>query len=94
LHNFEDLLAERGIEISHETVRFLVDRFGPMVAVEIRKRQVPHMRGFNQWRWHLDEVFVNISGKLRYLWRAVGHEGDSLETVVTVKRDKAAALKL
>ena len=46
-----------------------------------------------QWRWHLDEVFVKINGKLCYLWRAVDHERDVLETVVTAKRDKAAALK-
>ncbi len=51
------------------------------------------MRGFTQWRWHLDEVFVKINGKLCYLWRAVDHEGEVLETVVTAKRDKAAALK-
>jgi putative transposase len=48
---------------------------------------------YPQWRWHLDEVFVKINGKLRYLWRAVDHEGEVLETVVTAKRDKAAALK-
>ena len=47
-----------------------------------------------QWRWHLDEAFVKINGKLRYLWRAVDHEGEVLEAVVTSKRDKAAALKL
>src|SRR5208282_1340397 len=46
------------------------------------------------WRWHLDEVFVKINGKLCYLWRAVDHEGEVLEAVVTAKRDKAAALKL
>jgi transposase-like protein len=46
-----------------------------------------------QWRWHLDEVFVKINGKLCYLWRAVDHEGEVLETVVTAKRDKAAAVK-
>jgi putative transposase len=51
------------------------------------------LRGYVQWRWHLDEVFVKINGKLRYLWRAVDHEGEVLETVVTAKRDKAAALK-
>ena len=51
------------------------------------------MRRFPQWRWRLDEVFVKINGKLCYLWRAVNHEGEVLETVVTAKRDKAAALK-
>ena len=52
------------------------------------------MRCFPQWRWYLDEVFVKINGKLCYLWRAVDHEGEVLEAVVTAKRDKAAALKL
>jgi putative transposase len=94
LRNVEDLLAERGIDISHETVRFWWNRFGPIFAAEIRKRHVAHMRGFPQWRWHLDEAFVKVNGKLCYLWRAVNHEGEVLEAVVTAKRDKAAALKL
>jgi putative transposase len=94
LRNVEDLLAERGIDISHETVRFWWNRFGPMFAAEIRKRRVAHMRSFIQWRWHLDEAFVKINGKLCYLWRAVDHEGEVLEAVVTAKRNKAAALKL
>jgi putative transposase len=94
LRNVEDLLAERGIDISHETVRFWWNRFGPMFAAEIRKRRVAHMRGYPQWRWHLDEAFVKVNGKLRYLWRAVDHEGEVLEAVVTTTRDKAAALKL
>jgi len=90
----EDLLAERGIDISHETVRFWWNRFGPMFAAEIRRRRVAHMRGYPQWRWHLDEVFVKINGQFCYLWRAVDHEGEVLEAVVTARRDKAAALKL
>ena len=94
LRNVEDLLAERGIDISHETVRFWWNRFGPMFAAEIRKRRVAHMRGYPQWRWHLDEVFVKVNGKLCYLWRAVDHEGEILEAMVTARRDKAAALKL
>jgi len=94
LRNVEDLLAERGIDISHETVRFWWNRFGPMFAAEIRKKRVAQIRGYPQWRWHLDEVFVRVNGKLCYLWRAVDHEGEVLEAVVTAKRDKAAALKL
>ena len=94
LRNVEDLLAERGIDISHETVRFWWNRFGPMFAAEIRNKRIAHMRDYPQWRWHLDEVFVKINGKLCYLWRAVDHEGEILEAVVTAKRDKAAALKL
>ena len=94
LRNVEDLLAERGIDISHETVRFWWNRFGPIFAAEIRKKRVASMRGYPQWRWHLDEVFVKVNGRLCYLWRAVDHEGEVLEAVVTAKRDKAAALKL
>jgi putative transposase len=94
LRNVEDLLADRGIDISHETVRFWWNRFGPMFAAEIRKRRIAHMRGYPQWRWHLDEVFVKVNGKLFYLWRAVDQEGEVLEAVVTAKRDKPAALKL
>src|SRR5271170_4729117 len=93
LRNVEDLLAERGIDISHETVRFWWNRFGPMFAAEFRKKRVADIRGFIQWRCHLDEVFVKINGKPCYLWRAVDHEGEVLEAVVTAKRDKAAALK-
>ena len=94
LRNVEDLLAERGIDISHETVRFWWNRFGSIFAAEIRKRRVAHMRAYPQWRWHLDEVFVKVNGKLCYLWRAVDHEGEVLEAVVTARRDKTAALKL
>jgi putative transposase len=93
LRNVEDLLSERGIDISHETVRFWWNRFGPMFAGQIRKTRMAHVRGYPQWRWHLDEVFVKINGGLCYLWRAVDHEGEVLESVVTAKRDKAAALK-
>src|ERR1700755_1701849 len=94
LRNVEDLAAERGIDISHETVRFWWNRFGPMFAAEIRKKRGAHTRGYPQWRWHLDEVFVKVNGKLCYLWRAVDHEGEVLEAVVTSRRDKVAALKL
>ena len=94
LRNVEDLLAERGIDISHETVRFWWNRFGPIFAAEIRKRHVAYMRGFPQWRWHLDEVFVKVNGRLCYLWRAIDREGQVLEAVVTAKREKAAALRL
>ena len=51
------------------------------------------MRGYPQWRWHLDEVFVKVNGKLCYLWRAVDHEGEVVETVVIGKRHKAAELE-
>jgi len=93
LRNVEDLLFERGIDICHETVRLWWTRFGPMFAAEIRRKRVSHMRQFTHWRWHLDEVYVKINGEMRYLWRAVDHEGEVLESFVTKERDKAAALR-
>src|SRR5665811_1759028 len=93
LRNVEDLLFERGIDISYETVRFWWNRFGPMFAGEIRKQRVSYMRGYRHWRWHLDEVYVKINGEMHYLWRAVDHEGEVLESYVTKRRDRRAALK-
>ena len=93
LRNVEDLLHERGIEISHETVRFWWNRFGPMFAAEIRRNRVSRMRSYPNWQWHLDEVFVKINGETHYLWRAVDHEGEVLESYVTKRRDRKAALK-
>ena len=92
LRNVEDLLFERGIDLCHETIRFWWNRFGPMFAADIRRQRVSAMRGFRHWRWHLDEVFVKINGETHYLWRAVDHEGEVLESYVTKTRDKAAAL--
>ncbi len=92
LRNVEDLPHERGIEISHETVRFWWNRIGPLFAAEIRKRRVSGMRS-SRWRLHLDEVFVKINGETRYLWRAVDHEGEVLESLVTKTRDRNSALK-
>jgi len=90
--NVEDLLFERGIDLCHETVRLWWNRFGPMFAADIRRQRVSRMRGFRHWRWHLDEVFVKINGERHYLWRAVDHEGEILESYVTKKCDKSAAL--
>ncbi|WP_037503136.1 IS6 family transposase [Sphingomonas jaspsi] len=92
LRNVEDLLHERGIDIAHETVRYWWNRFGPMFAADIRRQRASQMRGFRQWRWHLDEMVVKINGETHYLWRAVDHEGEILESFVTETRDKAAAL--
>ncbi len=92
LRNVEDLLHERGIEVSHETVRFWWQRFGPMFASEIRKRRNAGLKS-SRWQWHLDEVFVKVNGERHYLWRAVDHEGEVLESYVTKMRDKKAALK-
>ena len=85
----EDLLAERGIMVSYETVRRWVRYFGPTIAADLRRRRPkPHST------WHLDEVFIRIDGRLVYLWRAVDTEGEVLDVVVQSKRDKRAALKL
>ena len=91
LRNVEDLLFERGIDICHETVRMWWNRFGPLFASDIRRQRVSKMRGFRQWRWHLDEVYVKINGEMHYLWRAVDQEGEVLESYVTKTRDKCAA---
>jgi len=93
LRNVEDLLHERGIDISHETVRFWWNRFGPIFAAEIRKKRAHHLRAYSNWQWHLDEVFVKINGDTHYLWRAVDHEGEVLESFVTKRRDRKAALR-
>ena len=92
LRNVEDLLAERGIDICHETVRHWWNRFGPLFAADVRRQRVSRMKGFRQWRWHLDEVYVKINGEMHYLWRAVDQEGEVLESYVTKTRDKQAAL--
>ena len=89
----EDLLAERGIDICHETVRLWWNRFGRVFAAEIRRKRFDGMRARTHWRWHLDQVYVKINGEMHYLWRAVDHEGEVLESFATKERDNAAALK-
>ncbi len=93
LRQVEDLLHERGIDICHETVRAWWNRFGPMFAAEIKKKRSAGHRSRTQWQWHLDEVFVRINGEIHYLWRAVDHEGEVLEAVVTKRRNRKAALR-
>ena len=89
LHDVEDLLAERGITASYESIRRWVNHFGPLIAADLRKRRPrPHTT------WHLDEVYLKIDGRLVYLWRAVDAEGEVLDVLVQAKRDKHAALKL
>jgi putative transposase len=67
LRNVEDLLHERGIEISHETVQFWWNRFGPIFAAEIRQKRIGQHRSNSKWKWHLGEVFVKINGETHYL---------------------------
>jgi hypothetical protein len=79
----EDLRQERGIDISYKTISYCWNRFGPLFAAEIRKHRTTHPVYYSKWRWRLDEVFVKINGETHYLWRAVDHEGEVLESFVT-----------
>jgi putative transposase len=89
LRDVEDLLAERGVAVSYETVRRWVNHFGPKIAADLRKRRLkPHTT------WHLDEVYLKIDGRMVYLWRAVDAEGEVLDVLVQSKRNRHAALKL
>ena len=94
LRNVEDLLHKPGIDVSHETVRFWWSRFGLMFASEITRRRRNKARSHSNWQWHFDEVFVKINGESHYLWRAVNHEGEVLESYVSKRRDRNAALKI
>ena len=85
----EELLAERGLDISYETVRRWVLKFGPAVARRLRQRRP---RSSN--RWHLDEMVVRIAGRRIYLWRAVDHEGEVLDMLIRRRRDSRAVLRL
>jgi putative transposase len=84
----EDLLAERGLDISYESIRYWVLKFGKQYA-----RRIDQRRPRPNCQWHLDEVFITINGKRLYLWRAVDDEGEVLEVLVQSRRNKKAALK-
>jgi putative transposase len=89
LRDVEDLLAERGITVSYESIRRWISHFGPAIAADLRRRRPkPHTS------WHLDEVFLKIDGRMVYLWRAVDAEGEVLDVLVQSKRDKSAAMTL
>lgn len=85
----EDLLAERGVDVSYETVRRWTLKFGQAYAGKLRR-----LRPRPDGRWHLDEVFISIDGGRMYLWRAVDGEGEVLDILVQSRRNKKAALKL
>jgi len=93
LRSVEDLLHERGIDVSHGTVRCWWNRFGPMFAAEIRRERVQQLQSYSNWQWHLDEIFLKINGETHYLWRAVKHEGEVLESYVLKRRNRKGALK-
>ncbi len=79
------MLAERGLDLTYETVRRWVTKFGPLFAKELRKRR-PRPTS----RWHLDEMVVKIAGKRNWLWRAVDEEGEVLDILVQSRRDTPA----
>jgi putative transposase len=85
----EELLAERGLEVSYESIRRWVLKFGPAIARNLRR-----LRPRPSPRWHLDEMVMKIAGERMYLWRAVDDEGEVLDVLVQRRRDKAAARKL
>ncbi|MFD0229848.1 IS6 family transposase [Streptomyces hirsutus] len=82
----EELLLERGVIVSHETVRRWCVKFGQQYANGLRRRQ-PQPGD----KWHLDEVFIKINGKQKYLWRAVDQDGMVLDILVQSRRGTAAA---
>ena len=85
----EDLMAERGFELSYETIRCWTLKFGQLFAHNLRRS-----RGRPTGRWHLDEMVVKIGGQGMYLWRAVDDEGEVLDMLVQKRRNKTAALRL
>ena len=85
----EELLAQRGIEVSYETVRCWTLKFGPLIAANLRR-----CRCSPTGRWHLDEMYVRIGGQKMWLWRALDDEGEVLDVLVQKRRNKHAALKL
>ena len=85
----EELLAQRGIEVSYETIRCWTIKFGPQIARNLKRR-----RPAPSPRWHLDEMVCSVGGRRMYLWRAVDDEGEVLDLVMQRRRDTDAALKL
>ena len=85
----EEMLAQRGVDVSYETIRAWTLKFGPKIAANLRRRKLPPSP-----RWHLDEMVCKIGGERMYLWRAVDDEGEVLDIVVQKRRDTGAALKL
>lgn len=84
----ELLMAERGIEVTYETIRTWCTRFGPEYSRRLRRRQ-PQAGD----KWHLDEVFIKIRGVRKYLWRAVDQHGNVLDILIQGKRDGKAAAR-
>ena len=90
LRMVEDMLAARGIIVSHQTIRTWAEKFGRRFANQIRRRSVGRLGD----KWHLDELVVTIAGKRRWLWRAVDQEGFVLDVLVQSRRNAKAARRL
>ncbi|HZA17378.1 MAG TPA: IS6 family transposase [Pseudonocardiaceae bacterium] len=88
LREVEEMMLERGVTVSHETIRQWTGKFGQAYASGLRRRR-PHPGD----KWHLDEVFITINGKTHYLWRAVDQDGNVLDILVTSRRDATAATR-
>ena len=89
LREIEELMAERGVDVSYEKIRRWIDSYGPIFAKRIKSRSQPPSS-----RWHLDEVYTKINGKMVYLWRAVDDEGAVLDIILQPRRNKKAAMRL
>ena len=89
LREIEELMAERGVDVSYETIRRWIEHFGPAFAKRLKTRS-PNPSTV----WHPDEVYTKINGKMVYLWRAVDDEGTVLDIVVQSRRNKKAAMRL
>ncbi len=85
----EELLIERGVDVSYETVRRWVNKFGSTFAKRVKRQSESHSPV-----WHLDEVYTKINGKMVYLWRAVDDEGTVLDVLVQRRRNTKAAVRL
>ena len=85
----EELMAQRGVDASYETIRCRTIKFGPMIARNLNRRMLPASP-----RWHLDEMVSTIGGERMFIWRTVDDEGEILDLVVRKGRDTDAALKL
>ncbi|KMK68986.1 IS6 family transposase [Puniceibacterium sp. IMCC21224] len=89
LREVEELMLERGVDVSYETIRRWTVKFGPLIAHVLRRRQ-PRPGDV----WHLDEVVVKIAGRSCWLWRAVDQHGVVLEEILRSRRDKRAAKRI
>ena len=89
LRDVEEMMAQRGVDVSYETVRAWTVKFGPKIAANLRRRKLPPSP-----RWHLDELVSKIGGERVWIWRAVDDEGEVLDMIVQKRRDAGAAVRL